>query len=89
MDRHFFILICCKNCNDVCLKRLKIKKEAGVGPFFKKISDGQWQQGEGCTRFCELWPIMLQTGQSRLSILPNEEKTDKNLPNTYKLLPKG
>ena len=32
---------------------------------------------------------MSQTGQSRLSILPNEEKTDKNLPNTYKLLPKG
>ena len=31
----FFTYICCKNCNDVCLKRPKInKKEAGVGPFF-------------------------------------------------------
>ena len=34
---HIFILICCKNCNDVCLKRPKInKKEAGVGPFKKR-----------------------------------------------------
>ena len=33
----FFTIICCKNCNDVCLKRPKInEKEAGVGPFFKK-----------------------------------------------------
>ena len=31
---HFFTYICCKNYNDVCLKRLKInEKEAGVGPF--------------------------------------------------------
>ena len=30
----FFTLICCKNCNNVCLKRLKInEKEAGVDPF--------------------------------------------------------
>ena len=37
LDGHFFIYICCKNCNDVCLKRSKInEKEAGVGPFFKK-----------------------------------------------------
>ena len=37
LDGHFFTYICCKNCNDVCLKRPKInKKEAGVGPFFKK-----------------------------------------------------
>ena len=66
---HFFTYICCKNWNDVCLKRPKInnkrglwfesshrqtfilktvycqlyrkdkikKKEAGVGPFFKKL----------------------------------------------------
>ena len=33
----FFTYICCKNCNDVCLKRPKInEKEARVGPF-KKI----------------------------------------------------
>ena len=33
----FFTFICCKNCDDVCLKRPKInEKEAGVGPFFKK-----------------------------------------------------
>ena len=37
LDGHFFTYICCKNCNDVCLKRLKIsKKDAGLGPFFKK-----------------------------------------------------
>ena len=37
LDGHFFTYICCKNCNDVCLKRPKInKKEAGVGPFFLK-----------------------------------------------------
>ena len=36
LDGHFFTYICCKNCNDVCLKRPKInKKEAGVGPFKK------------------------------------------------------
>ena len=34
LDRHFFTYICCKNSNDVFLKRPKIKeKEAGVGPF--------------------------------------------------------
>ena len=37
LDGHFSTFICCKNCNDVCLKRPKInEKEAGVGPFFKK-----------------------------------------------------
>ena len=30
MDMIFFTLICCKNCNDVCFKRLK---ESGVGPL--------------------------------------------------------
>ena len=41
MDMTFFTLICCKNSNCACLKRLKInEKEAGVGPFLKtsKIS---------------------------------------------------
>ena len=33
----FFTLICCKNCI-VCLKRPKInEKEAGVGPFQKRL----------------------------------------------------
>ena len=37
LDGHFFTYVCCKNCNDVCLKRPKInQKEAGVGPFFLK-----------------------------------------------------
>ena len=37
LDGHFFTLICCKNCIDVCLKRSKInKKEAGVGQFLEK-----------------------------------------------------
>ena len=35
-----FTFICCKNCNDVCLKRPKInKKEAGVGPFKKTVPE--------------------------------------------------
>ena len=34
---YFSQIICCKNCNDVYLKRPKInEKEAGVGPFFNK-----------------------------------------------------
>ena len=38
LDGHFFALICCKNCIDVCLKRLKInEKEAGDGHFKKKL----------------------------------------------------
>ena len=37
-----FTFICCKNCNDVCLKRPKInEKEAGVGPCLK---NGQFTQ---------------------------------------------
>ena len=33
----FSCMICCKNCNDVCLKRPKInQKEGGFGPFFLK-----------------------------------------------------
>ena len=39
LNGHFFTYICCKNCN-VCLKRSKInEKEAGVGPFLKKLED--------------------------------------------------
>ena len=36
LDGHVFTYICCKNCNEVCLKRPKTIKEAGVGTFFKK-----------------------------------------------------
>ena len=47
--------------------------------------------------FFKIWPFatmkispkMSQICQSRLSILPNKEKTVKNLPKTFKLLPKG
>ena len=35
LDGHFFTLICCKNCNDVCLKRQKINA------FFKKIDQSK------------------------------------------------
>ena len=36
LDGDFFPLICCKICNDVCMKRAKLNdKEAGVGPFKK------------------------------------------------------
>ena len=36
LDGHFFTNICCKNCEDVCVKRLKInKKEAGVAHLKK------------------------------------------------------
>ena len=41
LDGHLdiFTLICCKICNNVCLKRPKMnKKEPGVGPFKKNIS---------------------------------------------------
>ena len=38
LDGHFFIYICCINCNDVCLKRPKInEREAGFGPFKNKL----------------------------------------------------
>ena len=37
LDGHFFTYICCKNCNDVCLKRSKNIKEAGVGPLLTKV----------------------------------------------------
>ena len=37
LDGHFFSLICCKHCIDVCLKRSEInEKEAGDGPFLKQ-----------------------------------------------------
>ena len=37
LDGHFFTYICCKNCNDVCLKRPKINdKRSGVCPFKKR-----------------------------------------------------
>ena len=40
LDGHFSAYICCKNCGGVCLKRLKINgKDAGVGPFFKKMGN--------------------------------------------------
>ena len=38
MDGHFFTYICCKNCNDACLKSLKIKGKSGRGwPIYKKL----------------------------------------------------
>ena len=37
LDGHFSHIFVVKNCNEVCLKKLKInEKEAGVGPFLKK-----------------------------------------------------
>ena len=37
LDGHFFTYICCKNCV-VCLKKTEInEKEAGIGPFLKKV----------------------------------------------------
>ena len=36
LDGHFFTYNCCKNCNDVCLKRPKINDKTGrVGPLNK------------------------------------------------------
>ena len=35
LDGHFFTLICCKTCNDVCLKRPKINDKRGRGLFLK------------------------------------------------------
>ena len=40
LDGHFFTLIFCKICNDVCLKRPKINDKRGRGwPFSKKDLD--------------------------------------------------
>ena len=38
LDGHFFTLICCKNCIDVCLKKTenKWKRVRGWSIFFKK-----------------------------------------------------
>ena len=37
LDGYFFTYICCKNCNDVSLKRPKINKKSGQGwPIFLK-----------------------------------------------------
>ena len=37
LDVYFFLCICCKTCNDVCLKRPKIKYQRGRGgPIFYK-----------------------------------------------------
>ena len=42
LDGQIFTYICCKNCNDVFLKRPKInKKEAGVGPFLNRAEQGR------------------------------------------------
>ena len=49
LDGHFFTCICCKNCNDICLKRPKInEKEAGVGPFFKKNVQQEMRDSVQC-----------------------------------------
>ena len=35
LDGHFFTYICCKNCNDVCLKKTENKLKRGRGwPIF-------------------------------------------------------
>ena len=36
LDGHFFTLICCKICNDICLKRPKINYKRGRGLPIKK-----------------------------------------------------
>ena len=47
LDAHLFTYICCKNCNDVCMKRPKInEKEAGDGPFKKILyADKRFRNG--------------------------------------------
>ena len=47
---HFFTLICCKNCNNVCLKKTENKRKRGRGwPIFKKRdyreSKYEWYDG--------------------------------------------
>ena len=37
LDGHFFTLICCKNCNDVCLKKTENKLKRGQGWPIKKL----------------------------------------------------
>ena len=55
----FFTFICCKNCNDVCLKRLKMnEKEAAVGPFLKNTILDEirtvWEGTKGKAQCCHL-----------------------------------
>ena len=58
---HFFTLICYKNCI-VCLKRPKInEKEAGVGPFNKRVP---WSIAK-LARVCSNSIVKLYTGGNR------------------------
>ena len=37
LDGHFYTYSCCKNCNDVCLKKPEVNYKRGPGsPIFKK-----------------------------------------------------
>ena len=47
LDGHFFTLICCKNCNNVCLKKTENKQKRGRGwPILKKKQFSY--MGSGC-----------------------------------------
>ena len=64
LDGHFFPLICSINCI-VCLKSPKInKKEAGVGPIFKK-NDGD----VGLSIFSHLdWHFFIEINKNIISL---------------------
>ena len=57
---HFFTLIFCKN-GIVCLERPKIKeKEAGVGPFVKRLSN-DWVQLKKARKLLKVSLISVRT----------------------------
>ena len=55
LDGHFFTSICCKICNDVCLKRPKINDKRGQGwPTFLTFSNISGTKPPSP----EQWPIL-------------------------------
>ena len=69
LDGRFFTYICCKICNDVCLKRPKInEKEARVGPFFQKRANlGSCYRRRLMSRGHEFEPSHLIPGMGGIS----------------------
>ena len=62
LDGHFFTLICCKNCIVCLFEKTKNKqKEAGVGPFTKKIMNECLLPKFYCSKMVLKWHFRLPT----------------------------
>ena len=67
---HFFTLICCKNCNNVCLRGAENKRKRGRGwPIFKKTTPTRVGSNHGFDR----------GSQSSWKPIPFERKQSSNL----------